>query len=86
MASGHPYEPVFANSALEFFLTLPKRRQRVLLDRCRELAADPGLVPDFQSKDATGRDISHLLVDGFLFDYWIDDAVKRLVITAIELE
>lgn len=56
-----------------------------MLDRTHELAADPFLVPDFRSVDASGRDISHLLVDGFIFDYWVDHAVRQVIVTEIEL-
>jgi hypothetical protein len=41
-----------------------------MLDRAHELAADPFLVPDFQTEDAAGRKISHLMADGFIFDFW----------------
>jgi len=34
--------------------------------------------------DQSGRDISHLLIDGFIFDFWVDHAVKQVIITAID--
>ena len=77
------YRPVFSDSAVAFFASLPKRRQRRLLDRAHELAADPFLVPDFRSGDSTGREISHLLVDGFIFDFWVDHAARQVMITDI---
>lgn len=84
MARGLGYEVVFASPALEFFVNLTKRGQRKVLDRARELAADPFLVPDFVSQDSTDRDISHFMVDGFLFDYWVDHAVKQVIVTDID--
>jgi hypothetical protein len=84
VASRPGYEVVFASSAIEFFLTLTKRNQRKVLDRARELAGDPFLVPDFQSEDATRRVISHFMVDGFLFDFWLDHAVKQVIVTDID--
>ncbi|MBI4623878.1 MAG: hypothetical protein HY736_11770 [Verrucomicrobia bacterium] len=84
MASRLDYEAVFAASAVEFFVGLSKRRQRRLLDRARELAADPFLVPDFRTEDASGREISHLMADGFIFDFWVDHAVKQVIITEID--
>jgi hypothetical protein len=77
-------QPAFSGSAVTFFVTLPKRRQRKLLDRAHELADDPFLAPDFYTHDHSGREISHLVVDDFLFDFWIDHATKRVVITDIE--
>ena len=78
------YEAVFAAAAVEFFVGLSKRRQRQLLDRAHELAADPFLVPDFRTADASGREISHLMVDSFIFDYWVDHAVKQVIVTDID--
>jgi hypothetical protein len=84
VASRTGYETVFAAPAVEFFVGLSKRRQRSLLDRTHELAADPFLVPDFRTDDASGREISHLMAGGFIFDYWVDHAVKQVVITEVD--
>lgn len=84
MARHVGYEAVFASIAVEFFASLTKRRQRKVLDRASELMSGPFLVPDFTSRDATGREISHLLVDDFIFDYWVDHAARQVVVTRIE--
>jgi hypothetical protein len=84
VASQAGYEAVFTASAVEFFAGLARRRQRSLLDRAHELAADPFLVPDFRSRDASGREISHLMVDGFIFDFWVDHAVRQVIITEVD--
>ncbi|HRJ48202.1 MAG TPA: hypothetical protein PKY38_12640 [Opitutaceae bacterium] len=82
------YRVVFADAAVESFVGLPRRRprrrQRRILDRAQELAFDPFVVPDFRTHDATGREISHIMTDGFIFDYWVDHAVKQVIITEIE--
>ena len=78
------YTPVFAAPAVAFFVGLTKRRQRKLLDRVHELATDPFVMPDFVSTDAAGREISHLLADGLIFDFWVDHAVKQVVIVVID--
>jgi hypothetical protein len=78
------YEAVLASAAVEFFVSLPKRRQRKLLDRVHELAADPFLVPDFRSKDSAERDIFHFMADGFVFDYWVDHAAKQVIVTDVD--
>lgn len=83
MASRLDYEAVFAASAVEFFVHLGKRRQRKLLDCAHELVADPFLVPDFRTTDADGREIFHLIAEEFIFDFWIDHAVKQVVSTEI---
>jgi hypothetical protein len=78
------YRPIFSGLAVEFLTTLPRRRQRRLLDRVQELADDPWLVPDFRRRDEDGREISHILIDDFLFSYWPDHATKVLMIVEIE--
>lgn len=78
------YRPVFSDSAVLFFTSLPRRRQVKLLDRVRELAADPFLKPDFNQHDEDGREISHVLVDGFLFSYWVDHATNVVMITEVD--
>ena len=84
MASRLGYTAVFAADAVEFFVGLSKRRQRKLLDRVHELAADPFLVPDFHSVDASGRDVSHLMVGDFIFDFWVDHATKQVIVIEVE--
>jgi len=78
------YEAVYASAAIDFFGGLSKRIQRKLLDRTHELAADPFLVPDFHSQDSTGRDISHFMADGFVFDFWVDHAAKQVIVTCVD--
>lgn len=84
MGNRQGYEAVLASSAVEFFVSLTRHRQRRLLDRVHELAADPFLVPDFRSADSSGRQISHFMTDGFIFDYWVDHAVKQVIVTDID--
>ena len=84
MASRLGYRAVFSDTTVTYFVSLPRRRQRRLLDCAHELAGDPFLVPDFISSDETGRAISHLVVRGYLIDFWIDHATKRVMIVEIE--
>ncbi len=78
------YRPIFSDSAVDFFATLPPRRQRRLLAPARELAGDPFLVPDLSRIDEDGREISDILIDDFLFSYWVDHAAKLVMIVEIE--
>lgn len=78
------YRPVFSEVAVDFFATLPRRRQRKLLMRARELAADPFVVPDFRRADDDGREVGDILVDDFLFSYWVDHAANVVMIVEIE--
>lgn len=69
---------------MEYFSTLERRRRTKLIDRARELAADPSLTPDYGTIDADGRDICHLMVGGFVFTYWVDHAAKLVMIVEID--
>ena len=70
--------------AAEFILSLSKRRQRVVMDRAHELARDPFLESDYRLEDSDGRMVEHLLIDGFVFSYWVDHAAKLVMIAEIE--
>ena len=78
------YRPIYSDSAVEFFSSLPRRRQRRLLARSRELASDPFLAPDLRRVDQEGREIGDILIDDFLFSYWVDHAAKLVMIVEIE--
>lgn len=78
------YRPVFSDSAVQVFATLSRRRQIKLLDRARELAADPFVAPDLRRIDDDGRDVGDLLVDDFLFSFWVDHPAKVVMIVEIE--
>jgi hypothetical protein len=84
VANRSGYGLVFASIAVEFFAGQTKRRQRKILDRAHELAADPFLVPDIRSTDSTSREISQFMSDEFIFDYWVDHAVKQVIVTDID--
>lgn len=83
MASRQGYDAVFTSAAVEFFVSQTKRRRRKILDRVHELAADPFLMPDLHSTDAAGREVFQFMSDDFIFDYWVDHAVKQIVVTDI---
>lgn len=69
---------------LASFATLPRRRQRRLLDRARELADDPFVVPDLRRTDDEGREVGDILIDDFLFSYWVDHPAKVVMIVDVE--
>ncbi len=83
MGFSRGYETVFGEATVSFFVSLPKRKQRKLLDSAQKLAADPFVVPDFHSVDSTGRETSQLMADGYIFDFWVDHAVKQVIIIEI---
>lgn len=78
------YQPVFTEEAAEFLLQLPKRRQRQATHLVRQLAAHPHVRSDYALRDETGRDIEHLLIEDYVFAYWLDHAARELRIVGIE--
>jgi hypothetical protein len=70
--------------AAEFILSLPKGRQRKVMDRAYELACYPFIESDYTVVDEDGHVVDHLLVDGFVFSYWVDHAVRIVMITEID--
>jgi hypothetical protein len=56
----------------------------MLLERARELALDPFVVPDLRRVDDDGREIGDILIDDFLFSYWVDHAAKVVMIVEVE--
>jgi len=78
------YRPIFSDSAVVSFAALSRSRQRRLLDRARELAADPFVAPDLRRIDEDGREIGDILIDDFLFSYWVDHPAKVVMIVDVE--
>jgi len=78
------YEPVFAEGAAEFLLQLPKRRQRQVVGLAKQLAAHPFVRSDYTLPDDSGRSIEHLMVEDYVFAYWLDHAEREVRITDID--
>ena len=81
MAEARQYRPNFSDLAAEFIFSLPKGRQRKVMDRAHELARYPFIESDYSIVDEDCQVVDHLLVDGFVFSYWIDHAVRIEMIT-----
>ncbi|MBL9202655.1 MAG: hypothetical protein JNL39_19235 [Opitutaceae bacterium] len=78
------YSPVFAEEAAEFLLQLPRRRQRRVVALARQLAAHPFIRSDYALPDDSGRALEHLLIEDYVFAYWVDHALREVRITDIE--
>ena len=78
------YDPSFSDLAAEFLISLPRRRQRRALDCAYQLARDPFLCSDYSIEDKVGRLIEHMLIDGFIFSYWVDHAAKLVMIVEVD--
>jgi hypothetical protein len=78
------YHPVFSEGAAEFLLQLPKRRQRKVVALARQLASHPHVRSDYSLRDESGRDIGHLMIEGWVSAYWLDHAAREIRLTDIE--
>jgi len=79
------YRPLFTDIATEFILSLSSRRQRQVMRLVHQLARYPLVESDYRLPDAEGREIEHLLVEDFVFSYWVDHASRLVLITEIDL-
>lgn len=78
------YTAVLAEKTAEFLLQLSKRRQRHVLGHIRQLATQPFVRSDYSLEDEAGRPIEHLMVEDFVFSYWVDHAEREIRIVDIE--
>ena len=83
MAEAPGYGCYLSAEAVAFVLGLPKPKQRKVVDLIDRIRASPEQIGDYQTTDAKGRPIEHLLLEEFLFTYWIDHASKEVQITEI---
>jgi len=78
------YRAVFSEEAASFLLALPKRSQRRVANLARQLARNPFVECDYLERDENGREIFHLLVEDYVFAYWLDHPVSEIRILEIE--
>ena len=84
VAESGSYSPVFTAEVADILLGLPQSRQRRVVRLARQLAANPSLRSDYAIADESGQMQEHLLIEDFVFTYWLDHAVRELRITDIE--
>lgn len=83
MPEDSAYRSHLSLEAAAFLVTLPKRRQRRVLDLADQIARQPFQIGDSQTVDAEGRVIENLLLEDYLFSFWTDHASREVRITEI---
>jgi hypothetical protein len=78
------YRPISSEGAADFLVKQPKRRQREIIVLARNLAEHPLVRSDYRLPDDAGREIEHLLIEEYVFAFWIDHAVHEVRIADIE--
>jgi hypothetical protein len=76
--------PTFAEASADFLLQLPKRRQKQVIELAKQLAAHPQIRSDYALPDETGRTIDHLMIEDYVFTYWLDHAEHEVRIIDID--
>ena len=79
------YRPVFDASVVDALGQLSKQKERKALALVRELALHPFLRSDYSLPDESGRSVDYLLVEEFVFGYWLDHIAREVRIVEIEL-
>lgn len=77
------YTCYLSAEVVSFVIGLPKDKQRKVFGLVERIAASPEFISDYRTTDAKGRPIDNLLLEEFLFTYWIDHASKEVQITEI---
>ena len=77
------YESHLSLEAVAFVVALPKRKQRVVLDLADQIARHPFQIRDAQTVDSVGRMVESVLLEGYLFSFWVDHASREVRISEI---
>ncbi|HRG56870.1 MAG TPA: hypothetical protein PLG56_12565 [Lacunisphaera sp.] len=83
MAEGSDYRSHLSLEAAAFLVSLPRRQQKRVLDLADQIARQPFQIGDYQTADAEDRDVENLLLDEFLFSFWVDHATREVRISEI---
>jgi len=77
------YISVLSKQAVAFIVNLASQKQIKVLDIADRIAFAPERISDISQPDAEGRLIESVLIDEFLFTYWVDHAAREVQITEI---
>ena len=77
------YSSHLSLEAASFVVSLPRRRQKAVLDFADMIARQPFLVGDYQTRDSVGHTVENLLLEDYLFSYWVDHATREVRINEI---
>ncbi len=77
------YRSHLSLEAVAFVVALPRRKQRLVLDLADKIAEQPFQIGDYQTTDAEGRVIENLLIEVYLFSFWIDHATREVRLSDI---
>lgn len=79
------YRSHLSREAVAFVVAVPRRKQRLLLDLADQIARHPFQIGDYRTTDSEGRAVENLLLEGYLFSFWVDHASREVRISEIIL-
>jgi hypothetical protein len=77
------YSSHLSLEAASFVVSLPRRKQKVVLDFAELIARQPFSLGDYQTRDSVGHTVENLLLEEYLFSYWVDHATREIRISEI---
>jgi hypothetical protein len=77
------YESTLSREAVALVVLLSKRQQRLVLDLADQIARQPFQIGDYPTVDAVGRRVENLLLQGYLFSFWVDHGAREVRISEI---
>jgi hypothetical protein len=83
MAEPPVYRSHLSLEAAAFLVSLPRRKQRRVLNLADQIALQPFRPGHYQTLDAAGRVVENLLLQEYLFSYWPDHASREIRISEI---
>jgi hypothetical protein len=83
MPSPQAYDPVLNGKAAAFLASLPKAKQRKVIELAFGLAEHPSQIGDCTTHDNAGRRLENILLGEWHFTFWADHAAHEFRITDI---
>ena len=77
------YSSYLSLEAASYVVSLSRQKQRAVLDLADLIAKQPFLVGDYQTTDSVGHTVENLLLDRYLFSYWVDHATREVRISDV---
>ena len=84
MANAKPFALFIDAGVYPVLAKLPPGRRRRLMEDLHRIARYPALSVDYSDTDPDGNPHHHVLTGEFLVSYYVDHAVRRVLITEID--
>ena len=79
------YDHVLTAAAAHVVLGSSKRLRREILGELERLAREPFSAPDLEETGLSGRKCAIRVRERIILTYWVDHAVKEVLVTRLEI-